>query len=391
MQENDHAARAEQTIFDGPSGALKGTLTLRLPLFTGVTLELPATLDMAAGISTLAPDCMCLEAQGTVEAPLLLALPLIDGQGSLDLDIALSSNASLRMALPGRHGLVQATGLATGPVVLALALPQGSGTISARSLLATPFTLTMVVPDGRAKLGVAGSVSGEVKLKALVPGGGQIDVSTPFDGHIEGVVFLPSGRSDLTATIPVHTTVHLNALPIPQTESALTLDIAVDGTAALSVEMPEHKAHLRTHFAASLPLAPLVELIRSEVAQQIRVERFELRAPRLIGAHELELTLYVEARKGVRAKVDVTANLRIDPRSKQIELQSIRAHGRNATGSIVGSFFLNPRLFRPLRHTCLFDPATMLPPGMRVEALSFRSADTDALVIAGEIAYEQQI
>lgn len=385
MREENHGAIEEPDTFAGPSGVLQGEMTLRFPLPGGVTLELPAVIDMSAGVNPLAADCSCLEANGTVEAPLALRLPVLEGQGEVDLNLALTSNASLQMALPGRHGLVQANGLAAGPLGLRLSLPDKSGTLTANGSIHTPFTLAMVVPDGRAKLSLQGSVNAQVGLNTALPDGGTIDLAAELDCRVQGIGFLPSGSINLKASTPIHTTIHLKALPIPQTERALSLDIGVEGTADL--EMPENHARLRLQFAASLPLKPLVALIRDEVERQVRIEQMILQPPRLLGAHDLELVLYVEARKGILAKVEVTAQLRIEPRSKQIVLRSIQARGYNPAGSVVGRFFLNRKLFRPLRHTRLFDPSTMLPAEAHVDDLRFQSATSDALVIAGDLTF----
>jgi hypothetical protein len=140
-------------------------------------------------------------------------------------------------------------------------------------------------------------------------------------------------------------------------------------------------------FEAALPLAPLVRLLYAEVERQVRVEYMELGRLRLMSAHDLVLSLYIEARKGVLAKVEVTAHLRIHPGANHLELLSINAHGLNAAGRAASAFYLNPKVFKPLRHMRLFDASTLLPPEARVESFALKSVSPDTLVLIGAMTF----
>ena len=372
---------------DGSIG-IKGTLGLLLPLpGTVVPLELPATLDATADLRTTAPACFCLDTQGTVALPLALHLPVPGNGGALDVNVMLDSHATLRMALPGGHGQIQAQGLGVGSVALMLPLLAGHGHITARGSIRTPVTLSMIVPDGRAKLRVYDDITSEVELRMALPGGGEIDARGMLPGRIQAVLFLPSGRGELQATTPVHTIIHLKDIPIPHSHGVLSADLDVDGTAELAIEMPDRSTHVRLRFEAALPLAPLVKLVHAELESQVHVERIEVRPPDLIGPDEVMLPLSVEVRKGVLVRVDVTAHLRIDAHSKELELWSVHAHGRNTAGRAASRFYLNRKVFKPLRHILLFNPSTMLPSTARIDSLAFKAASPDALAIAGDLTF----
>ena len=359
--------------------AIDGPLGLTIPLPAGAaTLELPTRLDGTVDIRTTAPLCFCLDAQGNVAGPLALRLPVPGGE--LDLNITLSGNTTLRMGIPGGHGQLQAHGHATGPVALTLVLPANRGHIIARASINTPVTFSMVLPDGRAKLAAQDTITSEVNLHVALPRGGQIAASGAIHSLVHGVVFLPSGRGELQATAPIHTTVHLKQIPIPGSNAPLTVDIGIDGTGEATMDLPGRGANARLCCEVTLPLAPLVRLVRAEVERQVHVERMELRPPHLTGPYELALPLYVEARRGVLVRVEVIAHLHIDPASKQIELRSVEAHGLNAAGRAASTFYLNRRVFKPLRHIRLFDPSTMLP-AARIETLAFTSASADTVVV----------
>ena len=201
------------------------------------------------------------------------------------------------------------------------------------------------------------------------------------------MLFLPSGRGELQATTPVHTIVHLNAIPIPHRRGVLTADIDVNGTAEVAIDMPDRSSHVRLCFEAALPLAPLVKLVHAELESQVRIERIEVHPPDLIGPDEVTLPLSVEVRKGVLVRIDVTVHLRLDPHSKQLELWSVHAHGRNTAGRAASRFYLNRKVFKPLRHTLLFNPSTMLPSIAHIDSLAFKAASQDALVIAGNLTF----
>jgi hypothetical protein len=49
--------------------------------------------------------------------------------------------------------------------------------------------------------------------------------------------------------------------------------------------------------------------------------------------------------------------------------------------------YLNPKLFRSLRHTQLFDPSSVLPAAARIEALGFKAASRDVLTVEGILAW----
>ncbi len=117
------------------------------------------------------------------------------------------------------------------------------------------------------------------------------------------------------------------------------------------------------------------------------MERIEVRPPDLISPDEVMLPLSVEVRKGVLVRVDVTVHLRLDPHSKQLELWSVHAHGRNTAGRAASRFYLNRKVFKPLRHTLLFNPSTMLPSTARIDSLTFKAASPDALAIAGDLTF----
>lgn len=367
---------------------IDGPLAFSIVLPAGAgTLTVPATIDATAGVRTTAPGCVRLDAQSSFNAPLALRLPLLDGHGTLEMNTTLSGDATLGMALPGGHGQLQARLLAAGPYALTLALPDSLGQIAARGAISTPLTLSLVVPDGRAKLAVHDTITGDLALRMRLPRGGSVDASAPIHGRLDGTLWLPSGQGELRASVPLHSTVHLNKIVIPQFHRPLTMDVQIDGVAELALDRPGRGTQLRAHFEAELPLAPFVRLVHAEVARQVPVEYVELLPPRLISAHEVALSLYVEARRGVLVRVEATAHLRIDPRSNRIELRSVHAHGINAAGRAASWFFLNPRLFRALRHSRLFDPSGVLPVGARIEALGFKAASHEALIVEGGLVF----
>ncbi len=367
---------------------IKGVLGLLLPLpGTAITVDVPTAIDATADLRTTAPACFCLDTQGAIALPLALHLPLPGSGGALNVNVTLNSHATLRMAIPGGDGQIQAQGIAAGSVAFMLPLLDGHGQITARSSISTPVTLSMVVPDGRAKLGARDDVTSEVELSIVLPGGGEIDARGTLQGRIQAVLFLPSGRGELQAATPVHTIIHLKDIPIPHSHGVLTADLDVDGTAELAIEMPDRSTHVRLRFEIALPLAPLVNLVHAELRSQVRVERIEVRPPDLISPDEVMLPLSVEVRKGVLVRVDVTVHLRLDPHSKQLELWSVHAHGRNTAGRAASRFYLNRKVFKPLRHTLLFNPSTMLPSTAHIDSLAFKAASPDALVIAGDLTF----
>jgi hypothetical protein len=246
----------------------------------------------------------------------------------------------------------------------------------------------MVVPNGRAKLSAHDDITSEVELCVALPGGGEITARGELHSRVHGVVFLPSGHGKLQAAAPINTIVRLKEIALPHSQGALTVDIGLEGAAELTMEMPGHNAQLRLHFGATLPLAPLVRLVRHEVERHVRVEYFEVGPPWLAGAHDLVVPLYVEARKGVLAKVEIIAQFHIDPRSKLVELRSVQAHGLNAAGRAAAGLYLNRKVFKSMRRTRLFDPFTMLPPQARIDALAVKAASADAIVIEGDMTFD---
>ena len=367
---------------------VNGPLVLSMPLPGGdATLETSAAINGTTTIRTTAPGCFRLDAQGAVNAPIALRLPVPGGRGDLDVNVALTSDATLRMALPGWHGQLQAHGLVTGQAALTLALPTGSGQITTRNSISTPVTLLVVMPDGRAKLGADGSVTSEVELNLVLPRGGQAQARGTLQSRVHGVLFLPSGRGKLQADAPIHTILRLKELALPHMRGVLTADISIDGAADLTIGMPGYAAQLQLRFEAALPLAPLVRIVQAEVERHVRVEHMEVRHPRLSSPHDLALPLYIEARKGVLVRIELTAYLHIDPRSKQVELRSVHGRGLNAAGRAALSLYLNRKVLKPLHGMRLFDPSTMLPPMACIDALTFKAGSPDGLVIAGEMTF----
>ena len=198
---------------------------------------------------------------------------------------------------------------------------------------------------------------------------------------MNGVLFLPSGRGKLEAATPITTITHLKELALPHGRGVLTVDIGIDGVAGLTLDMPGRAARLRLRFETTLPLAPLVRLVRVEVERKVGVEHMEVGSPRLSSPHDLALPLYIEARKGVLARVELTAPLRINPGSRQVELQSVIGRGLNAAGRAACSLYLNRKVLAPLPGTRLFDPSTMLPPTTRIDALAFKAGSANGLVM----------
>jgi len=367
--------------------AVDGPLTLSIPLpGQAATIELPAILKATAALRTDAPGCVRLDAQGSIGGPLVLRLPLAGGRGRLDLDSTLSGDTTLVMALPRGLGQLQAHLRAAGRWALRLALPAG-GHITASAAINTPLTLSLVTPDRRAKLGLHDTLTANTALHIPLPRGGSIEMSCPIRTRLDGVLFLPSGTGELQAGAPIEATVRLNRVAIPHMRNPLTMDLHVAGAAELTIDAPARGTRLQAHFAAALPLAPLVRLLYAEVEHHVRVEHMELQTPRLIGAHDVALPLLVVVRRGVLAEIRVVAQLRIDPRSKQVELRSIHAHGLNAAGRAAAWLYLNPKLFRSLHHMQLFDPSGVLPAAARIDALGFKAASRDALTVEGVLTW----
>lgn len=376
---------------DGTAG-FNGPLRLSIPLpGAGGTLEIPATLDGTAGLHMDAPGCVRLDIQGVITAPLVLRLPLADGLGELSLDAELDGDATLGMGLPGGQGQLQAHVRVAGTLALRIDLPHGHGRLTARGTISTPLTLSLVLPDGRAKFGVHDTVSVETTLRLRLPHGGGVEAASPIDTRLDGMLFLPSGRGELQATAPIMTRIHLDRLQLPQLGAPLSLDVRLEGAAELTTELPDRATRLRAFFTAALPLAPIVQLLQSEVERHVRVERMDIMTPHLHGAHDLALQLYVVVRRAVLAELQITAHLRIDPRSKQVELRSVHAEGLNAAGRAAAWLYINPRLLRSLRNTLLFDPFGTLPDGASIEALGFKAAARDELSVEGVVAWQYSL
>ena len=366
--------------------SLKGQVRLAVPGPGGQSLDLPVSVEGTAGVSTTAPGAFCVDAHGTIGAPIRLQLTLPGGGGQVDVDIVANGKTDLRVALPSGHGQVQARGLAKGPIGLSVSLPGSQGYVRATGAIRAPVKLAAVLPEGRAKVGAEGIVDAQVEARAGLPRGrGWIEAQGRLKGPASLDVIAPDGRGELKAGAPIRTTVRLREIAVPNVDTPLDIDVDLNGAAELAMALPGRDGQLRLRLEAAIPLAPVFRLVLAEVERHVQVERMRLLPPRLEGEQDLTLPLYVEARKGVLAKVEVTTDLYIDPRTRQLVLWEIDAHGANAAGQAASRLYLNRKLFRPLRRTVLFDPATMLPPEATLHALCFRSASTEAIVLVADV------
>jgi hypothetical protein len=291
------------------------------------------------------------------------------------------------MALPSGHGEITAKGVANGPVAVALPLPAGRGQVRAQGSVSTPYTLVVVTPDGRAKLDAQGIVTSDVVFDMAMRDRGRVQARVPIKGPTNLDLILPEGRGHFEMATPISTVVRLRDVLIPEIEEAFNIDIDANGAGELAMRLPERAGEVRLRLEIAIPLAPLVRLACVQLERWVRVERLWLRAPHLDGAHDLILPLYVEARRGLLAKVEVVANLYIDPKRQQLQSWSVRAHGLNTTGSAVSSLYLNPGLLRQFNRQMLFDPATMLPRGATIHSLAFRSATRDRVTLVVEASF----
>ena len=365
---------------------LNGQVGLTLAQPEGERLEVPVSVNGTASMRMTSLGAFCLDAHATVVAPIKVQRALLNGRGQVDADIVLDGKTNLSVGLPSGHGQLQATGVAKGPVSLAVSLPDRRGYVRAKGTIRMPVTIAAVLPEGRAKLGAEGMVDSDVEAGASLPDTrGRIEVRGTLKGPASIDLIIPEGQGRLKAAAPIRAVLRLKELAFPNLHTPLDLDVNLNGVAELAIGLPECDGQLRLRLNAAIPLAPVLRLVRTELEQHVQVERMRLHPPRLVAEKVLVLPLYVEARKGVLAKVEVTTELHLDPETKQLVLWEIVGRGANAAGQAASRLYLNRRLFRPLKHMVLFDPATMLPPATTLHSLCFRSADTEAVGLVADV------